>query len=257
MKTKHLLFNAAIFFVVQSIAQTPVTNSTVYASGAAVPSTYNWDTASVLPDGWSVYGTGIYTTGNLAPNSGKFDTQNDSLVIHISSKATAVRCFLKGNSLKAPYEFTVLESNDGISYAILQQFSDASSMLGSKFAEYVFTPDAESRYFRFEYTKRTGGNIAIDDVVISGDETTSIHEDKNEIDYYLYSNPADNIIYIQSFMHDIEVHLYDLLGAEVKACTIQANNAREINTSNLQKGIYLVSVRNNNTIIKTTRFVKR
>lgn len=224
---------------------------------AILPTAYSWDPSSTMPSGWYSYGMGLYTTGNLAPNSGKFDSKNDSLIIHYNQTANYIKTYLKGNSLKPPYVFSILESENGCTYTPLQIFTDTTENITSKFTAYTWYPQASSRYIKLTYSLRTSGNIAIDDLQIQADATTEIIEHEIPFNVYIYPNPTHDILYIQSFNDSFEAVIFDVLGNKITSRILGNSDTAEINTTTFKSGIYFVSIINEGEVIKTRRFIKR
>ena len=253
-----LMFNIKFVLLFAQVQQPTDIDLLTELNTAALPTVFNWTPTDSLPNGWFSYGLGAYTTGNDAPNAGKFNSQNDSLVIHYNQSATTLNFFLKAYSLKPPYIFTVLESIDGITYTTIDIFSDSLKIIPSKYTGFTLHPLANSRYVKFEYTKRMGGNIAIDDISLSASETTTDINDKADKPMvYIYPNPVHHILYIQSYEASIDANIFDLLGNQVAKRQLQINDSAEINTSTFKPGVYVVRIKSGNNEIKTLKFIKR
>lgn len=134
----------------------------------SLPTSYDWaPPTTTYPIGWYQTGLEFYVTGNLAPNSGKFNNIDDNLVIFFDDTASRMTFFLKKNGATTPYQFDVLESSNGASFSLLKTFTDTGDSLKSQFTEYRVYPQYNTRLLKFNYTnKPSGTNVAIDDVVI-------------------------------------------------------------------------------------------
>ena len=158
-----------------------ITIDTAKIIKAHIPTSYNWDASIDYPDGWYNYGLTFYTTGNTAPNSGKFDTQSDSLVIKYDTVAGNLSYYLKENSLSTPYQFDVDESEDGTNYLKLISHTDTANSLTGSYQHFNVYPSSASRFIKFVYSLRTAGNIAIDDVVLENNITSVNNQDIEEL----------------------------------------------------------------------------
>ena len=161
------------------------------ANGQAIlPSSYAWDPDSSLPFGWSTSGMGSpYTTvssSGLAPNAGRFDDSGDRLVIHFNDRPGALVYSLKGqpsvgNAVSGVFE--VMESPDGINYSPVQTIINK----GNAWESYSNQPSASARFIMFQYTHKTNGNVAIDDVVLHA-------YDDDDVGGYLASNVVFSVM---------------------------------------------------------------
>ncbi len=244
MKTtmKYILF-FFIFYLFQSI------NHVFSQNNAHLPTMYSWDATVNYPIGWTNYGLGSYTTGNINPNSGKFDNTNDSLVIKYDSIAEVITYYLKGNSLESPCIFDVLESPDGVIYTKLASHqlidTDTSFQITTKYQQFVFYPLHTSRVIKFVYTQKTAGNIAIDDILIDNSFVQTYSIEKKESQLEIFPNPATNLIYIRNNTEIKEYHIYNMKGQLIKKITIAPYDLNEINISDYPNGKYFVDYSSN------------
>ncbi len=90
-------------------------------------------------------------------------------------------------------------------------------------------------------------------------QTTGIKEQQASVALNVYPNPLENELTIELQLSQNEQHisyvLTDALGKVVSKNTLMSSKTT-INTSDLDKGIYFLSVFENNQIIKTTKLVK-
>ncbi len=247
MKSLIILFSALLF--VQTMYAQDVTGSSV--SGVVYDS-YAWDPDTDFPLGWTAYGLDLYTTGNQAANSGKFDHQYDSLVIAANEHVVNIAYSLKGNSLKTPYAFTVYESEDGEHYSVLSAHNDTTASITTKYNTFAVVPQNTSRYFKFSYDLRSGGNIAIDDVFLYADTPTSLQM-KNKPIYTILNEGG--YIEIDNTADVTFVYLFDITGKQVSMQKGNKNNQMQINTVGLMQGIYLLYI-DNGYMPQTIKFVK-
>jgi len=213
---------------------------------------FAWDPGTEMPQGWKGYGLGTYSSGNTAANAGKFDHQHDSLSIHTDTTLKLLVYSIKGNSLKPPYLFVLLESVDGLWYDTLMLHSADTMQLSTKYNTFKVIPKNESRYFRFEYLQKTGGNIALDDIALYADAATTLSNAKGGI--YKITH-YDDIIQISNASMIQEVFVYDMSGKQVGMQKGNQNSVMHIQTENLIAGVYLFVI-NNGIDIQTVKYIK-
>ncbi|MDP5091820.1 MAG: T9SS type A sorting domain-containing protein, partial [Polaribacter sp.] len=67
----------------------------------------------------------------------------------------------------------------------------------------------------------------------------------------LYPNPASNNLTVITEQEIKTIEIYNIQGQKVKT-----SNQKQINVSDLAKGIYLVKIQNNENSILTKKFIK-
>ena len=144
---------------------------------ATLPSCFAWDTlggtTEPYPPGWYSYNLGTPNAfGHTAANSGNFNAQGDSLLIHFNTASDTVTFYLATyNVYGGAYQFDVFESPNGLNYTSLHSFTTGLSAY-TTWTGYSYTPLSTSRFVKFVYTTQPpagpGGssNIVIDDVCI-------------------------------------------------------------------------------------------
>jgi len=83
---------------------------------------------------------------------------------------------------------------------------------------------------------------------------TGIWSNKAESTYTLYPNPVNDVLNISDISSVNKIEISDVTGKTVYSTEVNAPNI-SINTSNLSKGIYIVSFQNNKGV-QTSKFVK-
>jgi len=76
-------------------------------------------------------------------------------------------------------------------------------------------------------------------------------DDQNELDISIYPNPVSEILYIQGLSNPTKISVYNMLGMLVLSKTTSS----EINVDNLQSGVYIVKITNEQKEM-VTRFIK-
>jgi hypothetical protein len=74
--------------------------------------------------------------------------------------------------------------------------------------------------------------------------------------FSMYPNPVVNNLYLENIENANRVEIYNLVGQKVKEALISGNKLT-VQTSDLTKGVYLISVINENGAVKSLKFVKR
>ncbi|WP_300660261.1 choice-of-anchor D domain-containing protein, partial [Fluviicola sp.] len=145
--------------------------SMVSYSQAVLPTSWSF-TTTTLPTGWSESGTGFYTASGNTPPAMKFDNTGDYLIIYFASNPGALTYYLAGNSFSGG-TFTVEESGNGTTYTTLHAHTAPPAATCQMYTD---VPQATTRYIRFIYTNKVGGNIGLDDVNIAVGAATPAQE---------------------------------------------------------------------------------
>jgi hypothetical protein len=124
-----------------------------------------------LPVGFAGTGLGSpYTTslgGDTGTGSAKFDDSGDSLVISFNQSPSTLSYHLKGNPSSGTATagtFLVQQSPDGSNYSTLHTVTNKNNTEQS----YTHTLSATTRFVKFIYQQKTGGNIQFDKLSITG-----------------------------------------------------------------------------------------
>lgn len=138
-------------------------NLTIYAQ-AVLPTSWSF-VNTTFPTGWSIIDpTPLYYTGSgNTPPAYKFDATGDQLIIFFASNPGNVTYYLAGNSFTAGGIFLVEESVNGTSWTTLHSHTAPTST----YTSFTDIPNSASRYIRFNYSLKVGGNIGLDDVAIA------------------------------------------------------------------------------------------
>ncbi|MQP25664.1 T9SS type A sorting domain-containing protein [Flavobacterium sp. LMO8] len=97
------------------------------------------------------------------------------------------------------------------------------------------------------------GTLEIDRIVINNNSSPLSEESNNLIqDFYVYPNPAENKIFVNSSFEIEKVEIYSLTGQLVKSQMVSNN----INISDLNSGIYLAKVQTADKV-STIKFIKK
>ncbi len=138
---------------------------------AVLPTTWSFATTT-LPVGWTESGTGYYTASGNTPPTMKFDNTGDYLIINFASAPGALTYYLGGNSFSGG-TFTVEESANGTAYTALHTHTAPPAGVYQMFTD---NPNSLTRFIRFIYTNKVGGNIGVDDINIAVGAATPAQE---------------------------------------------------------------------------------
>lgn len=90
----------------------------------------------------------------------KFDSQGDNVVINFNEAAKKVTYTIKGNSMSGTYAFDVMESANGVEYTNVHHHTPITD------GEYTDNLASTSRFVKFVYTTKDGGNVALGKISI-------------------------------------------------------------------------------------------
>ncbi|MDO9186602.1 MAG: endonuclease [Bacteroidia bacterium] len=138
-------------------------NLSVFAQ-AVLPTAWSF-LNTTFPTGWSIIDpTPLYYTGSgNTPPAYKFDATGDQMIIFFASNPGNVTYYLAGNSFTAGGIFLVEESVNGTSWTTLRSHTAPTTT----YTAFTDVPASASRYIRFHYSLKVGGNIGLDDVAIA------------------------------------------------------------------------------------------
>ncbi|GAA4238261.1 hypothetical protein GCM10022291_28060 [Postechiella marina] len=121
----------------------------------------------------------------------------------------------------------------------------------------------DNSFFRFALfiddgasSMELGDNLYIDSMTSCMDCPTLGTENlkKDDASIVLYPNPAQNILNISSKNKTVsKVEIYSILGSKV----LEIKNQNSINISQLNRGIYISKIYDNNNAVSTKRFIKK
>ncbi len=123
---------------------------------------------NVPPAGWTFTGLGTpqYADYDGAGfGAGKLDTSGDMITVNFDSAPGTVAYWIKGNTLSGAYVFKVEESADGGTWSDVVAYNGAGITSSA-----VPTTNAllsASRFVRFNYVTKVGGNVGVDGIAIS------------------------------------------------------------------------------------------
>lgn len=138
---------------------------------ALLPTSWSFSTAT-LPTGWTESGTGFYTASGNTPPAMRFDNTGDKLTIFFSGNPGPLTYYLAGNSFSGG-TFLVEESPNGTTWTTLHSHTNPPA---STYTLFTDNPNTLSRYIRFNYSQKVGGNIGLDDVMIAQGAATPEQE---------------------------------------------------------------------------------
>lgn len=154
----------------KKVVQTVLVALTMSLSAFAqttLPTTWNFATTT-LPTGWTEVNVNsavvpYYTgSGNPAP-AYKMDATGDMLTIFFNSNPGNLTYDLTGNSFSGG-TFLVEESANGTVWTNVHTFTNPPAGTYTPYTDVLL---ATSRYVRFNYSNKQGGNIGIDNVAIA------------------------------------------------------------------------------------------
>lgn len=144
---------------------------------APVPTSYDFENGGTYPTGWTLNpigaGTQYYTTTFACGGSAyslKLDTDNENLVIFLSSQPGNVTYNLRANTgSTTPFSgnFQVQESVDGSAWTAIKTYTNGMVDVSSCQTQTAVPTNPSSRYIRFFFTDKQVGNICIDDINIA------------------------------------------------------------------------------------------
>ncbi|MES2139327.1 MAG: endonuclease [Bacteroidota bacterium] len=131
---------------------------------AVLPTSWSFINTT-FPTGWSIIDpTPLYYTGSgNTPPAYKFDATGDQMIIFFASNPGNVTYYLAGNSFTTGGIFLVEESVNGTSWTTLRSHTAPTTT----YTSFTDVPNSASRYIRFNYSNKVGGNIGLDDVAIA------------------------------------------------------------------------------------------
>ena len=145
---------------------------------ATLPAFYSgpWSTTN-LPTGWTKNSLGSdYATDydGSGGNAAKFDGSGDWITIYFNSAPSTVSYWARGNSLSGEYTYKVQESVNGSTWTDVVVFNTGNPLNNSAAVAYTNSLLSASRYVRFIYVTKAGGNVGLDGVRVAGPGVPSV-----------------------------------------------------------------------------------
>ncbi|MFA5573653.1 MAG: endonuclease [Brumimicrobium sp.] len=160
-------------------------------SQATLPTSSDFSGAS-LPTGWSANAENYYpSSGNPAP-AFRLDATGEYLEIHVASTPGEVTFDIAGNQFGTG-TFEVQESVDGGTFTTVQVYNNTNIDVNGAYQGKTLNLDPASRYIRFIYVLKSGGNIGLDNVVINPGVVTS-QQMEVSVDGGVISNNSTHVV---------------------------------------------------------------
>lgn len=145
---------------------------------ATLPAFYSgpWSSTN-LPTGWTKSGLGSDYKTDYDGSGGvaaKFDSSSDFLQIYFSGSPGAVSYYAQGNTLSGDYVYKVQESVNGSNWTDVATYNPANPLNNSTPVQYTNGLLPSSRYVKFLYVTRVGGNVGLDGVRITGPSVPTV-----------------------------------------------------------------------------------
>jgi hypothetical protein len=154
----------------------------------------------------------------------KASTDNKpSLILAYDSPADKISFDIKGNNAGSPLgfegiQFVVEESADGNNYSQLIDLSDEISA-GTKYKTYSdYGLKKESRYVRWRYLNATKGNISLNNVVVTKQETSITFPDADQDQPQVFVK--EGVIYVTTASAGV-IELFDVTGQKLKTVSVE------------------------------------
>lgn len=130
---------------------------------AVLPTSWSFATTT-FPTGWTATDPvpAYYTASGNTPPAYKFDATADQIMISFASNPGNLTYYIAGNSFSGG-TFLVEESVNGSSWTTLRTHTAPTST----YTLFTDVPNNASRYIRFNYSNKVGGNVGLDDVALA------------------------------------------------------------------------------------------
>jgi len=100
-----------------------------------------------------------------------------------------------------------------------------------------------------------GGNIYLNDSLLKSSGTSALRNNKKLSDIFVHPNPAQHCINLKNLNDASKISIYNLQGTMVKE--IKPHSTESIQISDLESGVYLISIYHKNKQTESLRFVKQ
>jgi PKD repeat protein len=180
-------------------------------------------------------------------------TIKDSLIVKISADCgtTWTRILAAGPDYNNPNIFST-HANTLDSFYPLSSEDWCGSSYGTACYSLDISPWAGQKNIKimFESFNRHGNNLFLDNIEVDGPVAIS-EPGRGDLGIRIFPNPSTGIfnLYIEKGNKDIDISIFDLHGQKVYTEKTLARNgsvARELNLSELSKGIYYIRLTNEN-----------
>lgn len=143
-----------------------LTTSLFAFAQATLPTSCDF-TGSQLPAvGWTASAADYYTASGSPEPAFKFKSTGNSLTINVASAPGVMSFDLMGNSFSGAGSFEVQESIDGTTYTTNKVY-DGTNIPTTSYTSQSLTLSSATRFIKFIYILKTGGNVGLDNVVVN------------------------------------------------------------------------------------------
>ena len=145
---------------------------------ASLPTTYSgpWKNTA-LPAGWSTNVLGTDYADNydgVGGGAAKLDSTGDWIQIYLGGAPSTVVYYIRANTLSGAYVFSLQESVNGSTWTNVKTYTSTNNIIPTTPAGFTNGLSSSSRYVRFLYVTKVGGNVGIDGVTIAGPGVPSV-----------------------------------------------------------------------------------
>lgn len=225
----------------------------------------SWTAAN--PDGWG--GTKTHTTGLTIHKVTATDSVHSGVnACGLKNTYTAHRRFtsvptsvtngtsyeisfwVKGTGQVRTSMFTGA-ANAGYGYLTYNAYVSATSTW--TLVTQTLVPDTTTSAAEFIISVGVAADVVIDDVSLA---ITGINEMTTQNNISIFPNPVSNVLNINNIENTDMIYVSNILGETVKTFYVTGTVA-EINVSDLNDGIYFITLLNKNSIVATKKFSKQ
>lgn len=207
-------------------------------------------TPETVPDGWHVswnsnsssvksYYSTVSNSGPSGANSYKFGNDGVFLITPYVKGADSLHFWMKGVSTDAASALVILHSADSMVWDTVEILSHVS-LAGTQHATAL--PSAAG-WIKFLYLK-SAGNLAFDDVRITGTITSSVNFVVPEPGWKVVPNPATDRVklILPEDLQEPLIRLLDLQGRVIMQRKKQGTGPEEFDISSVVPGVYFFQV---------------
>lgn len=136
-----------------------------------------WGGTNALPAGWTKNGLPADYSSNydgVDGNAAKFDGSGDFIQIYFNSSPSTVSYYLMGNTLSGAYIYKVQESVNGSTWTDVVTYDGTTNTIAGSVVGHTNNLSSSSRYVKFIYVTKAGGNVGLDGVRISGPSVPTV-----------------------------------------------------------------------------------
>ncbi len=240
--------------------------SVVLKANAGSGLSYQWyknDIKVATESAYTATEAGVYTVE--VTNASQCKAKSQALQISVNDNKPSVI------TITSPASNAIIEGSITITAEVsdpdgeitLVEFLDGSNVLGTGTAapySYVWNnPGPGEHSIIIRVTDSNGGVTTSSATSITSGSVTGFWSSASSIFANFYPNPASREVYIDSELDlsNATFTLIDVLGKEVVQKTEVAGNTVKIDVSGLQEGIYVLSIKKENSILQKKITVKR